>query len=205
MEEMNLVARWAHLYSDHKAVSEAVNFIHFGGVLLAGGLAVAADRATLRLSRAEVDGGTSTWALAEIAGVHRLVLTGLTVVVVSGLLQTFADLDTYLTSVVFWSKMALVAVLLGNGWIRLRAENRVRRGEDGAWPAYRRTSVASLILWFTLVLFGTVLSGNGGTRRSPKHASGVPSSRGGTSCGTPPWPSPVSWPHSVSDPRTPAP
>ena len=161
MEEVSLVARWAHLYSDHKAVSEAVNFIHFGGVLLAGGLAVAADRATLRLSRAPVDGGTSSWALAEIAGVHRLVLTGLTVVVVSGLLQTFADLDTYLTSVVFWSKMALVIVLLGNGWIRLRAENGVRRGEAGAWPAYRGTSVASLILWFTLVLFGTILSGNG--------------------------------------------
>lgn len=161
MEEVSLVARWAHLYSDHKAVSEAVNFIHFGGVLLAGGLAVAADRATLRLARAQVDGGTSTWALTEIAAVHRLVLAGLAIVAGSGLLQTFADLDTYLTSIVFWSKMALVALLLGNGWIRLRAENAVRQGREGAWPAYRRTSVASLLLWFTLVLFGTILSGNG--------------------------------------------
>ncbi|HEX4633931.1 MAG TPA: hypothetical protein VH163_08870 [Gemmatimonadales bacterium] len=158
---MNLVARWAHLYSDHKAVSEAVNFVHFGGVLLAGGLAVAADRATLRLSDARLDGGTSSWALTEIAGVHRLVLGGLGVVLVSGLLQTFADLDTYLTSVVFWSKMTLVAVLLANGWVRLRAEAAVRQGDPGAWPAYRRTSVASLVLWFTLVLFGTVLAGNG--------------------------------------------
>jgi hypothetical protein len=161
MEEMSLIARWAHLYSDHKAVSEAVNFVHFGGVLLAGGLAVAADRATLRLARARVDGGTSSWALTEIAGVHRLVLGGLGVVLVSGLLQTFADLDTYLTSVVFWSKMALVAVLLLNGWIRLRAETAVRQGDSDAWPAYRRTSIASLMLWFTLVLFGTVLTGNG--------------------------------------------
>lgn len=161
MEEMSLIARWAHLYSDHKAVSEAVNFVHFGGVLLAGGLAVAADRATLRLSGTRVDGGTSTWALTEIAGVHRLVLGGLGVVLVSGLLQTFADLDTYLTSLVFWSKMALVAVLLANGWIRLRAETAVRQGDQRGWPAYRRTSIASLILWFTLVLFGTVLTGNG--------------------------------------------
>lgn len=161
MEEVSLVARWAHLYSDHKAVSEAVNFVHFGGVLLAGGLAVAADRATLRLSGASVDDGTSSWALAEIAGVHRLVLAGLAIVAASGLLQTFADLDTYLTSVVFWSKMGLVAVLLGNGWIRLRAEHAVRRGNAGAWSAYRRTSVASLILWFTLVLCGTILTGNG--------------------------------------------
>lgn len=161
MEEVSLVARWAHLYSDHKAVSEAVNFVHFGGVLLAGGLAVAADRATLRLSRAHLDGGTSSWALTEIAGVHRLVLGGLGIVLITGLLQTFADLDTYLTSVVFWSKMALVLVLLGNGWIRLRAENAVRAGDRGGWPAYRRTSVASLMLWFTLVLFGTILTGNG--------------------------------------------
>jgi hypothetical protein len=161
MEEMNLVARWAHLYSDHKAVSEAVNFVHFGGVLLAGGLAVAADRATLRLAGARVDGGTSSWALSEIAGVHRLVLGGLGIVLVSGLLQTFADLDTYLTSVVFWSKMILVAVLLANGWVRLRAETAVRQGDPGAWPAYRRTSIASLVLWFTLVLCGTVLAGNG--------------------------------------------
>lgn len=161
MEEVSLIARWAHTYSDHKAVSEAVNFIHFGGILLAGGLAVAADRATLRLSRAQSDGGTSSWALTEIAGVHRLVLGGLAVVLASGLLQTLADLGTYLPSVVFWTKMGLVAVLLGNGWIRMRAENAVRRGDGGAWPAYRRTSVVSLILWFTLVLLGTVLTGNG--------------------------------------------
>jgi hypothetical protein len=161
VEEVSLVARWAHLYSDHKAVSEAVNFVHFGGVLLAGGLAVAADRATLRLPRVPVEGGTSTWALTEIAAVHRLVLGGLAIVFVSGLLQTFADLDTYRSSLVFWSKMALVLVLLGNGWVRLRAENGVRRGNDGSWPAYRGTSIASLILWFTLVLFGTILTGNG--------------------------------------------
>ena len=162
MEEMSLVARWAHLYSDHKAVSETVNFVHFGGVLLAGGLAVAADRATLRLARADdIETNTGSWALKVFAGVPRLVLTGLAFVVASGLLLTFAVLDTYLSSVVFWSKMALVATLLANGWIRLRAENAVRQGNEGAWPAYRRTSVASLILWFTLVLLGTVLTGNG--------------------------------------------
>ena len=161
MEEMRLLAQWAHLYSDHKAVSEAVTFVHLGGVLLAGGLAVAADRATLRLGRARVDGGTSTWALNEIAGVHRLVLLGLAVIFASGLLQTLADLDTFLPSVLYWSKMGLVTVLLGNGWIRLKAEEKVRRGDAAAWPAYRRTSVASLVLWFTLVLLGTILTGNG--------------------------------------------
>ena len=156
------VARWAHLYSDRKAVSEAVTFVHLGGVLLAGGLAVSADRATLRLARAPaLQSETHGWALDEIAGVHRLVLIGLTVIFASGLLQTLADLGTYLPSVVFWSKMGLVGALLGNGWIRLRAERAVQGGVTAAWSAYRRTSIASLVLWFTLVLLDTILTGNG--------------------------------------------
>ncbi|HWZ27057.1 MAG TPA: hypothetical protein VNX15_00750 [Gemmatimonadales bacterium] len=153
---------WAHLYSDHKAVSETVNFVHLGGVLLAGGLAVSADRATLRLARAHtLPSESHGWALGEIAGVHRLVLIGLTVIFATGVLQTLSDLGTFLPSWVFWSKMGLVAVLLGNGWIRLRAEQAVGRGVTAAWSAYRRTSIASLILWFTLVLLGTILTGNG--------------------------------------------
>jgi hypothetical protein len=156
------LARWAHLYSDRKAVSEAVTFVHLGGVLLAGGLAVSADRATLRLARAAaLPPASHAWALDEIAGVHRLVLIGLAVIFASGLLQTLADLDTYLSSVVFWSKMGLVGALLGNGWLRLRAERAVRRGVTAGWSAYRRSSIASLILWFALVLLGTILTGNG--------------------------------------------
>jgi hypothetical protein len=30
-----------------------------------------------------------------------------------------------------------------------------------AWPAFRWTSIASLVLWFTLVLAGAILTGNG--------------------------------------------
>lgn len=157
-----IVARWAHLYSDRKTVSEAVTFVHLAGVLLGGGLAVAADRATLRLARQTPAGvaGDSP-ALADIAGVHRLVLWGLALIFASGLLQTFADLGTFLPSAVFWTKMTLVAALLANGWIRLRAERRVRGGVAAAWATFRRTSIASLVLWFTLVLAGVILQGNG--------------------------------------------
>jgi hypothetical protein len=157
-----LVARWAHLYSDRKAVSEAVTFVHLAGVLLAGGLAVSADRATLRLAR-QTPGGAAgdSPALAEIAGVHRLVLWGLGLIFASGLLQTFADLGTFLPSPIFWTKMALVLALLGNGWVRIRAERRVQGGVAAAWPLYRWTSIASLALWFTLVLAGAILTGNG--------------------------------------------
>lgn len=158
----HIVAGWARLFSDHKAVSEAVNFVHLAGVLLGGGLAIAADRATLRLARATPAGSAGdSAALTELTSVHRLVLWGLTVIFVSGLLQTLADLDTYLTSVVFWTKMGLVVALLVNGRLRLGAERAVRRGVVAAWPAFRRTSIASLILWFVLVLYGAILTGNG--------------------------------------------
>src|SRR5690348_2818096 len=105
-----LVARWAKLYADHKAVSGGVLFVHLSGILLGGGLAIAADRDVLRSSSAN---------LASLGAVHRWVIFGLGLTFVSGLGQLFADLDTYLPSLVFWTKMALIALLIGNGALRL--------------------------------------------------------------------------------------
>ena len=76
---------------------------------------------------------------------------------VSGVLLLGADLDAYLESTAFWFKMALVALLLGNGLIVLRAERRVERGDQTGWPTLRRVSIASLILWFATTLAGVVL------------------------------------------------
>ena len=45
-----LVARWARLYADHKAVSGGVTYVHLAGILLGGGLALSADRIVLRWS-----------------------------------------------------------------------------------------------------------------------------------------------------------
>src|SRR6266853_4781328 len=46
-----LLARWAHLYG-HTPVSATVTYLHLLGILVGGGVAVAADRASLRLSPA---------------------------------------------------------------------------------------------------------------------------------------------------------
>ncbi len=147
---VDIVARWAHLYSDDKAVSSAVTYVHLAGVLLGGGIAVAADRDALVASPA------SGQALARPP--HGLVITGLAVIAVSGVLMLFSDLHTYVTSAVFWIKMGLTLVLLGNGYIRLQAERAVHAGIALAWTRLRRTSIASLVLWFVILLAGTILS-----------------------------------------------
>jgi hypothetical protein len=144
----HLVARWAQLYSDDRVVSSTVTYLHLAGVLLGGGVAVAADRAALGAARAEA---------AVDARVHRWVVAGLGVIVVSGILMMLADLHTYLTSAVFWIKMGLTLLLLGNGYVRVQAESAVQRGVAAAWRRLRSTSIASLVLWFIILLAGTVL------------------------------------------------
>jgi hypothetical protein len=96
--------------------------------------------------------------LSELATVHRWVLVGLGITLLSGLLMMFADLDTYLGSWVFWTKMGLIVVLLANGGLRWRAERGVRDGRAAAWVGLRRTTIASLVLWFGVLLAGTMLT-----------------------------------------------
>ena len=149
-----LLARWAHLYG-HAPVSATVTYFHLVGILVGGGVAVAADRASLRLSPATV----SDWRteLDRLAAVHRWVVGGLALIFASGLLMALAQVDTLGTSVVFWTKMGLVALLLGNGYARLRTEIALRQGSVAAWGWFRRTSIASLVLWFLVLFAGTLL------------------------------------------------
>ena len=148
-----LLARWAHLYG-HTPVSTTVTYLHLVGILVGGGVAVAADRASLRLSPATPDWSQE---LARLAGVHRWVVAGLALIFASGPLMMFAELHSFATSVLFWTKMGLIALLLGNGYIRMRAETALRQGLAAGWGRFRRTSVASLVLWFVILLAGTLL------------------------------------------------
>jgi len=148
-----LLARWAHLYG-HTPVSATVTYLHLVGILVGGGVAVAADRASLRLSPATPDWSQE---LARLASVHRWVLGGLALIFASGLLMMFAELGSFATSVVFWTKMGLIALLLGNGYIRMRAETALRQGRAAGWGRFRQTSVASLVLWLVILLAGTLL------------------------------------------------
>ncbi len=134
------VAGWAHLYNNNDAVNTAVTYVHFAGVLVGGGLALAADRHAFRPSAASPD-----------PQLHRWVVGALAFVFLSGILMMLADLDTYLTSTAFWIKMALIVLLLANGYGRIRAE-----GGSGVW--LRRTSAVSAVLWLAVLLTSTMLN-----------------------------------------------
>ncbi len=152
------VAHWAKVYNDRSSLSTAVTWLHLAGVLVGGGFAVVADREALRLTAGSQPPDHWSRALDQVHGVHRWVLAGLALTLVTGLLMMLADLDTYLTSVVFWTKMGLIAVLLGNGYVRLRAERVLRNGVAAGWRRLRQSSVASLVLWFVVLLAGTMLT-----------------------------------------------
>ncbi len=148
---------WATFYSDHALVRTGVTFAHLGGLLLAGGLAVTNDRMVLRAG-----GGADAERpirIQDLGAAHRHVITWLGVVIVSGLLLFLADLETYLTSWVYWTKMTMVVLLLGNGVLLRRAGQAVEGSPDldKSWLHLRRRAMASLSLWLVITLMGTAL------------------------------------------------
>lgn len=151
-----VMAPWADFYNASKVAQSTVTFGHFGGMMTAGGFALAADRSTLRAARGTSDRSRH---LSELAGVHPIVLGALGVTALSGLLMFAADLETLAVSPAFWSKMGLVGLLLANGYSMVRIERRLQLApaDAGLWRRLRLASLASLGLWFAVVLAGSIL------------------------------------------------
>jgi hypothetical protein len=154
---LRLAEPWAGLYGDSPPLQTVVLFAHLAGLLAAGGFAVAADHATLRTPPG--DAGARERHLANLAETHVVVLAGLSAAVTSGVLMLAADLETYLSSPVFWIKMGLLVLLLTNGYALRRAGIVLRRDPGGAWRRLQVSSAASIALWFAVLLAGTWLSG----------------------------------------------
>lgn len=152
-----LAEPWNTLYSDSKVVSATVVFLHLVPLLVAGGAAIAADRATLRATRGTVEDRTRQ--LAEIGRTHRVVLGGLALSFASGVLLFLSDVDTFLESPFFWIKLGLVGLLLVNGFVMTRTEQTLHgRGDDAVlWGRMRTISMMSLALWLATTLAGVVL------------------------------------------------
>ena len=151
----HLLESWSSLYSNHSALRTAVEFVHIGGLMVGGGCAVSADIATLAAARREPAGRRGLHQRGSRT--HRLVLVGLIALFASGFLLLAADVDTYWYSRVFWIKMAMIAVLLGNGARLVAGERQVDRGDDQAWPRLARSAAASLALWLLTTLAGAAL------------------------------------------------
>jgi uncharacterized membrane protein len=149
------IAAWTALYSSSAPLRTSIGFAHVGGLLAGGGSAIAADRATLAAWRR--DARSRLEQARAFHGTHRTVIIGLLVVTISGMLLLGADLDTYLHSRVFWIKMGLVALLLVNGSVLVRAGRRAQVGQDAAWTTLRAGAITSLTLWFVITLLGAAL------------------------------------------------
>jgi hypothetical protein len=153
---VSLAGPWADFYSDSHLAQTLVTFAHVGALVVGGGIAIATDRATLRVA-SDVDRRRH---LLEVAHVHRVVVGSLVVIVISGLLLFTSDLDANWTSPIFWVKMALIVALLANG-LRMRRIEAAATADTAPssahWSALRGTAITSLALWLAITLLGVAL------------------------------------------------
>ena len=155
---VHLLKPWADFYSHSKGTETIVQALHIGGLLLGGGFAIAADRGSLRAMR--VPAAERSHYVRELAEVHGWVLFGLTIVALSGVALVTADIETFLGSWIYWTKMALVLALLINGYVITRVERGLLADASDRsphWGTMRRTAAASLFLWFTITIAGVAL------------------------------------------------
>lgn len=150
---------WSELYSNSGIVATVVVFGHIAALVFAGGLAVTLDRATMRAARGSAESRAAQ--LGELAAAHRLVVGGLALSAVTGVLLFAADVETFFVSWVFWSKLALIVLLLANGYLMTRAEGRIARAsgavDESNWRALRRAAAVSMVLWFAIAFAGVAL------------------------------------------------
>jgi uncharacterized membrane protein len=146
---------WASFYSNHGAVRTIIDFLHIAGLMLAGGFAVVADRATLVAAKG--DDKTKAAQLEWLRSTHPVVIVSLSAVIISGVLLFAADSDTFLHSVFFWIKIAFFVLLMANGAILTRAEVLARRNDPRGWTQLRWTSAFSIVLWLLTTLAGSAL------------------------------------------------
>ncbi|MEP6762914.1 MAG: hypothetical protein ABJB66_01325 [Gemmatimonadaceae bacterium] len=161
-----LVQPFADLYANSKALSATTTVVHLGGLLGGGGLAIATDRTVLRTSK--FDGLAQRNVLTDLSSTHRLVVTALVAIVLSGLVFLSADIKTFGVSRVYWTKMAVVGLLLLNGLRLWGIESRLKASAalgdeieplpDNEWRALRQSATVSLLFWFSIMTLGVVLA-----------------------------------------------
>jgi len=151
-----LLQPWADLYAASTPVQAVVVFLHLAALVVAGGLAIATDRAIVRATPAAA--AVRAHVIQDVTSAHRLVIVGLVLLVITGGLMLLADVAALLPSWLFWVKMGFFALLLVNGILLQRAERHEQLAEDPvAWRRLRAAAVRSTSLWLVLLLIGTLL------------------------------------------------
>jgi hypothetical protein len=147
---------WADLYGNSHLVSVTVRYLHLAGLVVGGGAALVADRQVLRALRS----GSSARAgiVSALRATHRVVVPALALIVATGVAMTLSDTETFLVSPAYWSKMALVGLLLLNGLGLVAAERAVAGERPKGWLWLGLTSAASVLLWLGTLFAGVWLT-----------------------------------------------
>lgn len=160
---VDLAEPWKSVYGDSKVLPTLIVFLHLSAMLIGGGLALATDRATLRVHAS--DGAARRQHLAELASTHRTVLGAIVVLFVTGLLLFLSDVETFVVAWQFYVKIGLVLLLLVNGFVMTRAESSLRAAEGEAafgaeqmWRRLRTVALSSAALWLATLLAGVALT-----------------------------------------------
>jgi uncharacterized membrane protein len=149
-------APWQGLYSDSTWLPTVVTALHLIGMLVGGGLAIAADRATLRITQEQP--GERERHLGELNAIHRPVLIAMALLFLTGVLMVASDVETFLGSPILWIKLGLVTLLVLNGVVLERTETALRKGtEKASWGKLRIAAICSIGLWIATLVAGTVL------------------------------------------------
>ena len=153
-------APWRELFDQAPAVEMSVVGVHVLSMFVAGGLAISHDRGSLRAAR--WPSAARDHHAAELHAVHQIVVLALAICMASGLALFAADVKTFVVSVPFWIKMALIAGLLCNAIMMTASEGSLRVGSGGtatlAWSRIRTSSIVSIALWASIVLISIVVS-----------------------------------------------
>jgi hypothetical protein len=157
---VGLTAGWRSLYSHSASVETSLVGTHVLSTVVAGGLALAHDRGTLRARRWTT--AIQEHHLSELHLVHRTIVIALAICMLSGVALFASDVRTYVVSVPYWIKMGLIVLLFGNALIMTVAERDLRVDvgavATAAWTRIRASSMASAFLWLSIVFVSVVLS-----------------------------------------------
>ena len=158
---------WRTLFADSLIISTTITTAHILALLVGGGLALSADRTTLRTLRISRGHWEREFQIREIKDLHRPVLIGLLCLAATGLLLAASDVEVFFASPVFWIKMGLIILLLFNGSVLYRTERTLTGAlESGEvpparlWGRLRVTAWASLTLWLLTASAGAILAGS---------------------------------------------
>ncbi len=167
-----LLQPWSDVYSDSAYLPTLILAVHVLALFGGGGIAIAADRRVLQSTPGTREAYQA--AAEDLRTTHAIVIGSIVLMVVSGIAMAASDVGTFLVSTVFWAKMAMFVVLIGNGAFMRRTESRVLTAATDAgveidrttqwpsphlpWAVLKRSAAISLVSWFLVVLLGVVLS-----------------------------------------------